>query len=57
MIALDGLKDKSDKDRMWKNLIFEAVVASAAVPLTLMLGHGTSRNIEIDKVAARGISA
>ena len=57
LIAMDGLKDKSGNDRVWKNLIFEAVVISVAAPLTLMLGHGANRKIEIDKVAARGIGA
>jgi len=38
-------------------VIFGTVVASVAAPLTLMLGHGTNRKIEIDKVAARGIIA
>lgn len=35
-------------------VIFEAGVACVA-PLTLMLGHGTDRRIEIDKVAAQRI--
>ncbi|PUU76675.1 hypothetical protein B9Z19DRAFT_1129375 [Tuber borchii] len=33
---------------MWKSLIFEAVVTCVVALLTLMLGHGTNRRIEID---------
>ncbi|PUU73060.1 hypothetical protein B9Z19DRAFT_1165105, partial [Tuber borchii] len=29
LITIDALKDKSDNDKMWRSLIFEAVVACA----------------------------
>ena len=56
LITMDALKDKSDNNKMWKSLVFEAVVVCAA-PLTLMPGYGTNTRIEIDKVAAQRISA
>ena len=57
LITMNALKDKSDNDKMWKSLIFEAVVACAVAPLALLLGHSTNRRIEIDKAAAQRISA
>ncbi|PUU82881.1 hypothetical protein B9Z19DRAFT_1098919 [Tuber borchii] len=57
LIAMDALKDKSNNDKMWRSLIFEAVIACAVAPLTLMLGHGTNRRIEIDKVPSQRVSA
>ncbi|RPB04013.1 MFS general substrate transporter [Choiromyces venosus 120613-1] len=57
LIVMDALKDKSDNNKMWKSLIFEAVVACVVAPLTLMLGRGANKRIEIDKVAAQRVGA
>ncbi|CUS12384.1 unnamed protein product [Tuber aestivum] len=56
LIIMDALKDKEDNDKMWKSLVFEAVVACVVSPLTLMLGHSANKRIEIDKVAAQRIA-
>ncbi|CAZ86172.1 unnamed protein product [Tuber melanosporum] len=55
LITMDALKDKNNHNKMSKSLVFEAMVACMVSPLTLLLGDGTNKRIEIDKVAAQRI--